>query len=120
MLGRIILFKDSDFERQMSRGVPESMVRSQRYLSYFGDEEGLVALQKVIRGEHKSAICELLDVLWEQRDDPGIGYKHFSLWPVEDEEFKDIVLKMMSLDPLKRISVDQALKHPWFADVKSL
>ena len=41
-------------------------------------------------------------------------------FPVESvsAEVKDLVQKMIVLDPSKRISIPQMLNHPWVADVE--
>ena len=41
-------------------------------------------------------------------------------FPVESvsAEVKDLVRKMIVLDPSKRISIPQMLNHPWVADVE--
>ncbi|KAI1819938.1 kinase-like domain-containing protein [Xylaria intraflava] len=43
----------------------------------------------------------------------------FALWKSDllDADFKDLVSKMTNFDPRKRITADEALEHPWFADV---
>lgn len=44
------------------------------------------------------------------------SYKPFSEWPnIADDNFKDIILKMTNLDPRKRVTAREALKHRWFA-----
>jgi serine/threonine protein kinase len=35
-------------------------------------------------------------------------------WPNISNECKDILMKMLKKDPKERISIDDALKHPWF------
>ncbi|KAI1817009.1 kinase-like domain-containing protein [Poronia punctata] len=43
----------------------------------------------------------------------------FSLWKSDllDAEFKDLVGRMTKFDPRERITAEEALGHPWFADV---
>ena len=46
-------------------------------------------------------------------------YKAFSDWPdVGHVAFKDLVLRMMNLDPTKRVTANQALEHPWFKELE--
>ncbi|KAK4109809.1 kinase-like protein [Canariomyces notabilis] len=40
--------------------------------------------------------------------------KPFSHWYPVDPQFKDLVSKMTRLDPRRRITAREALKHPWF------
>lgn len=44
--------------------------------------------------------------------DPTKFFKNF------DNISLDLILKMIALDPVKRISVKDALKHPYFNDLK--
>ncbi|KAI4624129.1 uncharacterized protein J4E87_005628 [Alternaria ethzedia] len=64
-------------------------------------------------------------------DSPWIGYLNFvmanfsedyprrplCLWSDLDEDLKDLLTKMMSMDPKRRITASEALAHKWFADV---
>ena len=43
--------------------------------------------------------------------DPSIYFKNF------DKNGLDLVCKMIALDPVKRISVKEALNHPYFSDI---
>ncbi|KAI1744943.1 kinase-like domain-containing protein [Xylaria scruposa] len=42
----------------------------------------------------------------------------FALWKSDllDADFKDLISKMTNFDPRKRITAEEALEHPWFAD----
>jgi serine/threonine protein kinase len=42
----------------------------------------------------------------------------FALWKSDllDPEFKDLIRSMTRFDPRKRITAQQALRHPWFQD----
>ncbi|KAI0813744.1 kinase-like domain-containing protein [Xylaria sp. FL0064] len=42
----------------------------------------------------------------------------FTLWKSDllDADFKDLISKMTKFDPRKRITAEEALNHPWFAD----
>ena len=35
-------------------------------------------------------------------------------WKKRSPELQDLIMKMLEVDPAKRISVDEALQHPWF------
>jgi serine/threonine protein kinase len=42
--------------------------------------------------------------------------KPFSHWYPVDPQFKDLVSRMTRLDPRRRITAREALKHPWFSE----
>lgn len=37
-------------------------------------------------------------------------------WSEVSESVKDLIRKMMCVDPVKRLTIDDVLKHPWLAD----
>ncbi|PPJ57953.1 hypothetical protein CBER1_11087 [Cercospora berteroae] len=115
VFGRVICGVDEDFKKHESQGAVPMAIRLQRLVSYFGDEEGLNGLMRHIGDEDSN--CQILLMLWEERNEDYIGYKPFSEWPEaqEDESFKDLILGLMNLDPSKRMTAAQALRHPWFA-----
>jgi serine/threonine protein kinase len=114
MLGRVIFGPDVDFEKHEAQGVLPALIRLQRQVSYFGDQEGVNGLMKHIGDDDIS--CQVLQMLWEDRNEDCIPYEPFSNWPdLDDAVFKDLVQGMMNLDPAKRITARQALEHPRFA-----
>lgn len=115
MLGRVIFGYDDDFQKHEAQGALPFCIRLQRQVSYFGDQEGFDGLMRLVGEEEVN--CEVLRPLWEFRMEDDIPYRPFSDWPdVSDSEFKDVVCKLMNLDPFKRITASQALEHPWFKD----
>jgi serine/threonine protein kinase len=117
ILGRVIFGPDEDMRNYTDQGALASMVRLQRQVSYFGDRDGINGLLTHVGDDELS--LELLSNAYDGKDDDDHGYKHFSTWPeVKDDSFKDLVISMMSLDPKRRITAKQALKHPWFQNVK--
>lgn len=115
MLGRVIFGPDDDFRLHESKGVLPTLIRLQRQVSYFGDNDGLNRLMDHVGDEIN---CQILGLLWDERTEEHIPYKPFSTWPdVEDVSFRDLVQRMLNLNPAKRITALQALDHPWFAEL---
>ncbi|KAJ9200660.1 hypothetical protein DTO021D3_2648 [Paecilomyces variotii] len=116
MLGRVIFGPDEDFQKHQAQGVLPTLIRLQRQVSYFGDQEGIDGLLEYIGDDETS--CEVLQMLWEERLDENIPYKAFSEWPeVGDAEFKDFIKGLTSLAPGRRVTAQQALHHPWLAGI---
>ncbi|GAD96440.1 calcium/calmodulin dependent protein kinase, putative [Paecilomyces variotii No. 5] len=114
MLGRVIFGPDEDFRKHQSQGVLPTLIRLQRQVSYFGDQEGVDGLLRHLSDDDTS--CEVLQMLWEERFDENIPYKSFYDWPeVSDPEFKDFIKSLTSLAPNRRVTAKQALDHPWSA-----
>lgn len=115
MYDRVLCGPDEDFEKHQSQGALPAMIRLQRLVSYFGDKEGLDGLMKHVRDEEIDS--QILSMLWEERNEDYIEYKPFSEWPgaEHDGNFRDLIKGLVNLDPGKRITASQALRHPWFA-----
>jgi serine/threonine protein kinase len=112
----VIFGPDADLEKHEQLGALPDMIRLQRQVSYFGDQEGLDGLKTYLGDDDKISLT-VLKMLWEDRFEPYIPYRPFETWSeVEDIDFKDLILKLMNLDPSKRITAQQALEHPWFKD----
>jgi serine/threonine protein kinase len=116
VLGRVVLGHDDDFQLHEANGALPQLIRLQRQVSYFGDKEGMSGLMKHVGDEEIN--CRLLDMLWEERNADYIPYVPFAEWADVDSSFKDLVLGLTSLDPLKRATARQALEHPWFECVE--
>lgn len=113
MLRRIIFEPDNEFKEQEKQGAVPEIIRLQRQISFFGDQEGFDGLMQVL-ADDEIAMAVLPD-LWHDRAAKYHSYTPIGTWEgMEDDQFKDVVLKMMSLDPRKRITAKQALDHPWF------
>jgi len=107
---------DADLEKHEKLGALPDMIRLQRQVSYFGDQDGLDGLMLHLSDDEISRTA--LAMLWEDRNEPYIPYRPFAEWPeVKDTIFKDLVLRLMNLDPSKRMTAQQTLEHPWFKDV---
>ncbi|OBT84108.1 hypothetical protein VE02_07753 [Pseudogymnoascus sp. 03VT05] len=110
MLRKIIFRIDSE---GLSRA-DEERLAIKRLLSHFGNGPGLVGLIDHLDDSVAAWRDLILDVIPEfTTTNPR---KPFSMRVEVDEEFRDIVTKMTSLDPARRITAREALKHPWFQD----
>jgi ribulose-phosphate 3-epimerase len=88
-----------------------------RLLSHFGDGPGLVGLLEHLDDESASwrdLVLVLVVVNEFTTNDPR---KPYSMWSNVDECFRDVITKMMSLDPARRLTAREALEHPWFQNV---
>lgn len=116
MLGRVVFGPDDDFQKHESQGALPALIRLQRQVSYFGDREGMSGLQKHIADDDIS--CQILQMLWDERSEEHVPYKPFREWPnIVDPSFKDLILRLTNLDPMKRIRAREALEHPWLTDL---
>jgi ribulose-phosphate 3-epimerase len=111
MLRRIILRVVDEKGAELSEAEKEHMI-VKRLLSHFGDGPGLVGLLDHLDEESAQWRDLVLAVMTEfTSDNPR---KPFSMWDDVDESFRDVVTKMTSLDPKRRITTREALDHPWF------
>jgi len=49
---------------------------------------------------------------------PTVGSGINKLLPNASDDVKDLINKMLIYNPDKRITASQALKHPWFREIK--
>lgn len=82
-----------------------------RHISYFGDEEGLRGLMAHI-GEVNPFHQRLITLAGSFGEDGP--REPFGSWEYVEPEFRDLIGKMTSLDPTRRITARQALGHCWF------
>ena len=114
MLRRVVLGIIGEEGRKSSEGDKERII-VKRLLSHFGDGPGLVGLLDHLDNETAEWRDLVLAVMKEfNGDNPR---KPFSMRHDVDESFRDVVAKMTSLDPKRRITARQALDHPWFRSV---
>lgn len=76
VLGRVIFGPDADLEKHVELGALPDMIRLQRQVSYFGDQEGLDGLKTHLGNDEIS--LTVLTMLWEDRHEPYIPYKPFA------------------------------------------
>ncbi|EFR05123.1 serine/threonine protein kinase [Nannizzia gypsea CBS 118893] len=115
MLRKVIFGADEDLRKHEAQGAFPYVIRLQRQVSYFGDRKGLNGLITHIGDDYMH--CKVLGFLWDDRVADYHPYKPFSQWSndMDDPEFEDMILKMTSLDPQKRVTAHEALEHPWFS-----
>lgn len=102
-------------EQTLGKSVDKLSVVLERQLSYFADPDSLRGLYRYQQ-----------DSPWVQKyNDIADRFGHdnprtpISRWQGVDEGFKDLVGKMTNIDPVRQITADEALAHPWFADAES-
>jgi serine/threonine protein kinase len=111
MLRRIVLGIVDEEGTKSSEGDKERIIMK-RLLSHFGDGPGLVGLLDHLdeeSAEWRDLVLAVMELFTS--DNPR---KPFSMWDDVDESFRDVVAKMTSLDPKRRITAREALNHPWF------
>lgn len=100
-------------DEELKDGEDKLAIVLERQLSYFSDVDSLGGLLQYL-GDNPWA--QIFTIVAE-----GFDKEHprapFALWEGIDPEFKDLVGKMMSVDPKRRITANDALSHRWFADV---
>lgn len=80
------------------------------HIRFFADLEGFRGLLKHLGKDNPFAECFIeVAATFDARRAP------ISVWRDGDKDFKDLLSKMTSLDPTKRITAREALKHPWFS-----
>jgi len=72
------------------------------------DEEGFQGLLQHI-GEENPFYERLIAIALEVKP-----REPFGLWEYVDKGFRHLITKMTNLDPARRITALEALKHPWF------
>ncbi|KAI0397541.1 kinase-like domain-containing protein [Xylariaceae sp. FL0594] len=87
-----------------------------RQISYFANWDDFDGFLNYLGRSHPwaSNLRRMADTFGE-----GNPRRPFSLWKSNllDADFKDLIGKMTNFDPRKRITAEEALEHPWFADV---
>ncbi|KAF1950066.1 kinase-like protein [Byssothecium circinans] len=98
-LTKRVIFAVADEE--LKEGEVKLAIVLERQLSYFSDAESFARIFTVIaEGFNKE-----------------FPRAPFALWEDIDPEFKDLVGKMTTIDPKRRITAQEALAHRWLADV---
>lgn len=112
MLKHVIFYVD---EATLPDGeIPLSHIL-QRQISYFAELEGLDGL---LRHLGDSPWCLALTALRDgfTKENPRQPFAHWNMEPL-DSDFKDLIGGLTNFDPMKRLTVDEALSHKWFHDI---
>lgn len=82
-----------------------------RHISFFADEDSLNGFLNHIGTdnpyfEHLSSLASTFKAenLWQP----------FSEWADVESDLRNLITKMTSMDPARRITAREALQHPWF------
>lgn len=86
----------------MTKSEPKQM---SMILNLFGSVEELSS----------SVFAKYIDVFSKLKTNGAQHQTFDSMFAAHSEEAKDLLRKMMQIDPSKRITVDQALAHPYFS-----
>jgi serine/threonine protein kinase len=83
-----------------------------RHISYFADDDGLTGLLEHIGAENPfyKRLIALANGFG-----PGNPRQPFEYWDYVQSDLRELVGKMTSLDPARRISARDALQHRWFS-----
>ena len=85
----------------------------ERQLSYFSDLEGIEGLIRYLGNSPWAQLMAMIAADFNA-DNPR---RPFALWKDIDPDFKDLVVRMMNVDPTRRLTANEALAHKWFSDV---
>ncbi|KAF9890347.1 hypothetical protein FE257_006013 [Aspergillus nanangensis] len=106
---------EAHFKGELNKPTDMFAFGAVRQVSYFGDQEGMNGLLRHVGDDEIN--CHVLRMLWDERTDDHIPYISFSVWPDIDPAFRDLIGRLMNLDPAKRLTAPEVLRHPWFMDV---
>jgi serine/threonine protein kinase len=110
-LTRRVIFAVADEE--LKEGEDKLAIVLERQLSYFSDLESLGGLLQHL---NNSPWTQIFTVIAEGFNEE-LPREPFALWKDIEPEFKDLVEKLTSIDPKRRITAHEAFSHRWFADV---
>lgn len=98
---------------ELNEGEEKLAIVLEHQISYFGDPEGFEGLLKHLG---QSPWVQIFTVIAEgfNEENPRVP---FAQWPIVEPEARDLIGRMMNMDPNRRLTAHEALAHPWFADV---
>jgi serine/threonine protein kinase len=107
---RMVLAVD---EEEIPEGIELLDIVLERQLSYFSDLEGIDGLIRCLGDSPWAQLIAMVAADFNA-DNPR---RPFALWQDIDPDFKDLVVRMMNVDPTRRLTANEALAHKWFSDV---
>ncbi|KAF1851293.1 kinase-like protein [Cucurbitaria berberidis CBS 394.84] len=107
-----IIFAVTDEE--LNEGEEKLAVVLERQVSYFGDIEGMTGLLEHLKDNPWVGLYTLILQAFGKENRP---MQPIERWEMLEPDFKDLVKRMTSMDPGRRLTAYEALAHPWFADV---
>jgi serine/threonine protein kinase len=101
-------------EDELPDGIELLDVQLERQISYFAD--GFESVKGLIRYLGDSPWAQLVAMIVADfgADNPR---RPFGMWQHLDTDFKDLIVRMMNVDPTRRLTAKEALAHVWFAEV---
>jgi serine/threonine protein kinase len=100
-------------EEELPEGIEILDIVLERQLSYFSDLEGIEGLIQYLGDSPWAQLIAMIAADFNANN----PRRPFGLWQDLDPTFKDLVVRMMNVDPTKRLTAKEALAHTWFADV---
>lgn len=100
-------------EDEIPEGIELLDIVLERQMSYFSDLEGIRGLIQYLGESPWTQLIAMIAADFNA-DNPR---RPFTLWQNLDPDFKDLVARMMNVDPTRRLTAKEALAHTWFADV---
>lgn len=109
---RVVLAVD---EEEVPEGIEVLDIVLERQLCYFSDLEGIEGLIRYLGDSPWAQFIAMVAADFNS-DNPRHPFGH---WQDPDPDFKDLIVRMMKVDPTRRLTANEALAHKWFADIPS-
>jgi serine/threonine protein kinase len=99
-------------KEELGEGEDKLAIVIERQLSYFSDWESLQGLRQHLGDSSWTQIFDMIALSFGEENPRA----PLALWKDIDPEFKDLVGKLTTVDPKRRITAHEALSHRWFTD----
>lgn len=110
MTKRVIFAVDED---KVPEGIEVLDIVLERQLSYFSNLEGTEGLIQYLGDSPWAQLIGMIAADFNAEN----PRRPFEMWQDIDADFKDLITRMMNIDPTRRLTANEALAHQWFADV---
>jgi serine/threonine protein kinase len=107
---RVILAVDDE---ELPEGIELLDAVFERQLSYFADLEGVEWLTRYLGDSPWAQLIAMIAADFNAEN----SRRPFGMWQDLEPGFKDLVVRMMIVDPTRRLTATEALAHAWFEDV---